>query len=79
LVPDFKTLMRYDDLYDKPDEINLQKRIRLQAPLYYLRNQIVKSGFTLAEVNKYHQHLVDLKRKEHLGVLDGDDSTLSPE
>ena len=79
LVPDFKTLMRYDDLHSKPDGFDLQKRVRMQAPLYYLRNQIVKSGYTLAAVKAYRQHLVDLKRKEKLGVLDGDDSTLSPE
>lgn len=79
LVPDFKTLMRYEDLHSKPDEFDIQKRIRLQAPLYYLRNQIVKSGFTIPGVKAYRQHLIDLKRKEHLGVLDGDDDTLSPD
>ena len=38
LVPDFKTIMRYEDLYVKPDHLDLQKKIRFQAPLYYLRN-----------------------------------------
>lgn len=85
LVPDFKTLMRYEDLHSKPDDFDLQKRVRLQAPLYYLRNQIVKSGYTVPAVKAYCQHLVEVKKKEHLGVLDedggaGDDSkSVSPE
>jgi hypothetical protein len=28
LVPDFKTVLRYDDLFIKPPEKNLEKRVR---------------------------------------------------
>lgn len=79
LVPDFKTIMRYEDLFAKPDNLDLQKKVRFQAPLYYLRNQLIKTPFTVAAVKKYHQHLIDLKRKEKLGVLDGQNSTLTKE
>mmetsp|Transcript_8327 Transcript_8327/g.13925 ORF Transcript_8327/g.13925 Transcript_8327/m.13925 type:complete len:349 (-) Transcript_8327:1193-2239(-) len=38
IVPDFKTVLRYDDLFNKPASVNLEKKIRYQSALYYLRN-----------------------------------------
>ena len=29
MVPDFKTVFRYEDLYNKPPKLNLEKKIRL--------------------------------------------------
>jgi len=42
LVPDFKTMLRYDDLFSKPGNLDLEKKLRFQAPLYYIRKQFVK-------------------------------------
>jgi hypothetical protein len=33
----------------------------------------------MEQIDNYLQHLVDLKRKEKLGVLDGDNSEFTPE
>lgn len=40
---------------------------------------MIKTPFTVEAVKKYHKHLIDLKRKEKLGVLDGQNSTLTKE
>jgi hypothetical protein len=37
LVPDFKTVLRFDDLFIKPSKLDLQKRMKYYAPLLYLR------------------------------------------
>ena len=37
LVPDFKTVLRFDDLFNKPSRMDLEKKVRYQAPLYYIR------------------------------------------
>lgn len=46
LIPDYRTILRYDDIHQKPSKVNLETRVRMLAPIYYLRNQIVKSKFT---------------------------------
>lgn len=38
LVPDFRTVLRFSDLHAKPTKMDLQKRVRYQAALFYLRN-----------------------------------------
>ena len=63
LIPDFKTPLRFDDLKIKPGKLDLEKKIRHYAPLYYLRSQIVKSGpYTEKAVKNYMIHLFDQKR-----------------
>ena len=37
LVPDFKTVLRFDDIYNKPLKLDLEKRVKYQAPLYYIK------------------------------------------
>jgi hypothetical protein len=37
LVPDFKTVLRFDDIFNKPSKLDLEKRIKYQAPLYYIK------------------------------------------
>jgi hypothetical protein len=69
-VPDFKTVLRFDDLFNKPANLNLEKKVRYQAPLYYIRKQIVKSGsYTEAAVKNYMKELFDIKRQQNLGGL----------
>ena len=71
--------MRYVNLHEKPDEVNLQKKLKAQASLFYLRNQIIKIPYTQEQITNYENHLVDIKRKEKLGVLDGENSEFTPE
>ena len=63
LIPDFKTPLRFDDIKIKPAKLNLEKKIRHYAPLYYLRKQIVKSGpYTEKAIKNYMIILFDQKR-----------------
>jgi hypothetical protein len=75
LVPDFKTVLRYDDLHDKPSRLDLEKKIRYQAPLYYIRKQIVKGVFTEMAVKNHMIYCLDLKRQANLGGLEKTEAT----
>ena len=46
MVPDFKTFLRFDDLYAKPSKLNLDRYIKLKAPVMYLRRELIKIPFT---------------------------------
>ena len=71
IIPDFKTVLRFNDLHLKPDEIDLQKRVRYHAALYHLRNKIVKNqNYDDAKIKKYMKKLFDKRREEKLGKLD---------
>ena len=37
MVPDYKTVLRFDDLFYKNEKIDLQKKMKYYAPLLYLR------------------------------------------
>jgi len=71
IVPDFRSVFRYDDLFNKPAKCNLEKMVRFQAPLFYLRNQIVKSKFSESAVKAHMVKLLDEKRQLALGTLNG--------
>jgi len=62
MVPDFKTVLRFDDLYNKPDKVDLQKKFKYYAPLFYLRKQILKSKFTNRGIDNLMEKLLDQKR-----------------
>ena len=62
LIPDYRTVLRYDDLYQKPSKVNLQTRVRMLAPLYYLRNQIVKRTFTADQADSKYDELKALEK-----------------
>ena len=42
MIPDFKTVLRFDDLYPKPASLNLERYIKNRAPLLYLKNEIIR-------------------------------------
>ena len=44
MIPDFKTVLRFDDLYPKPASLNLERYIKNRAPLLYLKNEIIRHG-----------------------------------
>jgi hypothetical protein len=39
IVPDFSILFRYDDLFNLPSSMDLSKRIRYQAPLFFMMKE----------------------------------------
>ena len=68
LIPDFKTVLRFDDLSAKPGKLNLERYIRNKAPIMYLRRQLIKHPFTDAQIDK--QIAKELERKvKSLGKL----------
>jgi len=68
IVPDYAIYFRYDDLFPKPAGMDLERRVRLQAPLFYLRNQVVKhSPYSDQAVSKFIDLLVEEKLKKALG------------
>lgn len=62
MVPDYKTVLRFDDLFYKNEKIDLQKKMKYYAPLLYLRKQIVKSKFTNRGIENFIEKLLDQKR-----------------
>jgi hypothetical protein len=59
MVPDYKTVLRFDDLFYKNEKVDLQKKMKYYAPLLYLRKQIVKSKFTNRGVENFIEKLLD--------------------
>ena len=43
MIPDFRAVLRYDDLKSKPKYMDIQKVLRRQAPLYYLKTQLIRN------------------------------------
>ena len=70
LVPDFKTVLRYDDLSIKPIGMDLEKRVRYQTPLFYLKKELIKSGnFSDEALGRTIDDLLHKKRQATLGTL----------
>ena len=38
IIPDYRAILRYDDLFNKPDKLNLERMVSFQATMFYLRN-----------------------------------------
>jgi len=73
IVPDFRTVLRFNDLHVKPSKLDLEKKIRYKAPLYYLREEIiVHREYTEFTVKKHMKFLFEERRKEKLGYLKKD-------
>jgi hypothetical protein len=36
-------------MYNKPKKLNLEKKVRLQAPLYYIKKEIIKKSFNIPD------------------------------
>ena len=72
MVPDYKTVLRFDDLFYKNEKVDLQKKMKYCAPLLYLRKQIVKNKFTNRGVENFIEKLLDQKRQATLGTLNED-------
>ena len=73
LVPDYRIVFLYDDMFPKPSGLDLEKMTRYQAPLYYLKTQLVKGKCTEAAVDKYISHLLEQKVEKELGFLNTTD------
>ena len=63
MVPDFKTVLRFDDLYAKPSNLNLERYVRHKTPLMYLRRELIKLPFTDLQVEGAQSKLIDQKTK----------------
>lgn len=50
LLPDFKPLFRYDDLYPCNRELN--KKIQLYTPFYILKQKMIKSSIPDSYINQ---------------------------
>ena len=73
IVPDFRTVLRFNDLHVKPGKLDIEKKVRYKAPLYYLREEIIlHNEYTEFKVKKYMKYLFDERRKEKLGYLKKD-------
>ena len=59
MVPDYKTVLRFDDLFYKNEKVDLQKKMKYYAPLLYLRKQIVKNKFTNRGIENFIEKLLD--------------------
>jgi hypothetical protein len=53
IIPDFKTVLRYDDLHPKSAKLDLEKMIKRQTPLFYLRKEIIRSKYSDTALNAY--------------------------
>lgn len=62
VVPDFKTVLRYDDLYSKPSSMNLEKRVKFQTPIFYLKKEIVRKRYSEEALDKFIEECLDKKR-----------------
>ena len=68
IVPDFRIMFMYDDLFVKPKNLDIDKKVRYQAVLYYLRNQIIKHRpFKDSAVLTYQNELLAEKNRKAIG------------
>ena len=66
-------MLRFNDLHVKPGKLDLEKKIRYKAPIYYIREEIIlNKEYTEFKVKKYMKYLFDERRKEKLGKLHKD-------
>lgn len=60
MVPDFRTVLRFNDLHQKPAKMDIQKRVRYHAALYHIRNKIVvHQDYTEDQIKRYMKYLFD--------------------
>lgn len=68
MIPDFKTVLRFEDLAPKPAKLNLERYVRNRAPIMYLRRQFCRHPYTDAQIEKQIEKELEKKVKK-LGAL----------
>ena len=71
MIPDFKPVLRYDDLSGKPKNFDIQKILKRQAPLYYLKTQLIRDqNYSDAAIMNCYSYLKDeIKHKKMEKIL----------
>ena len=70
MVPDFRTVLRFNDLHLKPSKLNIQKRVSYHASLYHLRNQVVvHDKYDEFMIKQYMKKLYGIRRDDKLQKL----------